>query len=85
MQITQDAQEAHSMILTLLLSWQLARYFGKNQAGAIKKTARKLKNETKDKEVYNMFDKIGRAPSNKSVIETMERCLQGWRELGLAN
>ncbi len=82
-EITKDAQEAHSMILTLLLSWQIARYMGKNQAASIKKTARKLKSQTKDPAVFDMFRKIAVATSEKQVIVTIEKCFKGWQELGL--
>jgi hypothetical protein len=81
-EVEKDAEQLYSQMITLLLSWQIARYTGKNQAGAVKKTARKLLNETKDAQTYETFKKIARCQSDFKVIETMQKCFDENKRLG---
>lgn len=78
-----ETQREYNNMLTLLISWQLARVYGLNQAAAIKKTARKLKHQTKQKRFYDTYDTIGKARSDSQVISMAELCLKGCREQGL--
>lgn len=82
MNVEKDAEQLYSDMITLLLSWQLARYFGKSQAAAVKKTARKLLKETKDVDAYNVFKKIAYSSSDFKVIETMQKCFDENKRLG---
>lgn len=82
MHIEKDAETLYSDMITLLLSWQLARYFGKSEAGAIKKTARKIMNRTKDKDTYETFKKIARCQSDFKVVEIAKKCFEGNKRLG---
>lgn len=81
-EVEKDAEQLYSNMITLLLSWQLARYFGKSQAAAVKKTARKLLKETKDVDTYNVFKKIAYSSSDFKVIETMQKCFDENKRLG---
>lgn len=83
MHIEKDAESLYSDMITLLLSWQLARYFGKSEAGAIKKTARKIMNRTKDKEIYETFKKIARSQSDYKVVEVAQKCFDENKRLGI--
>lgn len=83
MEITKDAEQLYSQMITLLLSWQIARYMGKNEAGAIKKTARKLMNETKDPEIYATFKKIARCESDFKAVEVAKKCFDENKRLGI--
>ncbi len=82
MEIEKDAEELYSQMTTLLLSWQIARYMGKNEAGAIKKTSRKLMSETKCPEIYATLKKIARCKSDFKVVDTLKKCLAENKRLG---
>lgn len=47
-EIEQDAQETYSFLLNIFISWQSARYEGRNQARAIRDCAKRLSNQTSD-------------------------------------
>ncbi len=81
-EIEENAVELYSQMTTLLLSWQIARHMGKSQAGSIKKTARKLMNETKCPQVYETFKKIARCQSDFKVVEVARKCLEENKRLG---
>jgi hypothetical protein len=82
MEIEKDAAELYGQMITLLLAWQTARYEGKNEAGRVKKCARKLMSETKDPESYAVFKKIARCQSDFKVIETVKLCYEENKRLG---
>ena len=82
MSVDEDAQELYSGMVTLLLSWQLARYFGRSEVAAIKKTARKLLTELKDEQSYDVIKKIAYSKSDFKVIETVKRCYEENKRLG---
>ncbi len=81
-EVEENAEELYSNMITLLLAWQTARYEGKNQAGRIKKCARKLMTQTKDADSYKVFKQIARCQSDFKVIETVERCYSENKRLG---
>jgi hypothetical protein len=55
----------HNICLTLIISRHLARVEGRNQSVAITRTARKLRDETKDKDVYQLLKfYAGELPTN---------------------
>ena len=83
MEITKDAEELFGQMTTLLLSWQIARYMGKSEAGAIKKTARKLMTQTKDPEIYKTFKKIARCESDFKAVEVCQKCFDENKRLGI--
>jgi len=77
-----STQQEYNNMLTLLLAWQIARYTGKSQAAAVKKCARKLKNQTKDARFYDTYNKIGRCESDFKVIEVAQNCFNECKRLG---
>ena len=78
--MTQTEQE-YSNMTTLLLSWQIARYMDLNQAGKIKRTARTLMNQTKDKRFYETYRKIAYSKRDTHVIDMIKLCYQGYLDL----
>ena len=82
MHVEQNAEELYSNMITLLLAWQIARYMGKSQAAAIKKCARKILQQTKCSQEYEVFKKIAYAQSDYKVIETMQKCYDENKRLG---
>lgn len=76
-----SVEQEYSKITTLLLSWQIARYMGLNQAGKIKRTARKLMRETKDQRFYETYRKIAYSQRDDKVIEMIKLCYEGYLKL----
>lgn len=81
-EVEKDAEQLYSNMITLLLSWQLARYFGKSQAGAIKKTARKLLKTTKDATAYKNFRLIAYSKNDKEVVRMATLAYDDCKRLG---
>lgn len=79
--ITDDARGLYNFMITLLLSWQLARVYGRSEAAAIKKTARRILKEVDCPKVYETFKKIARSESDYKVVEVCERCYRECKEL----
>jgi hypothetical protein len=78
-----ETQREYNNMLTLLLSWQLARAEGRNEAASIKKTARKLKTQCRQTRFYETYNRIGNARSESQVMQMINLCWQGAKEQGL--
>ena len=59
--------QSQSELTTLMISWQIARVDGLNQAASIRKCARRLRDTTKDSVLYELFKTLIEAPEYKVV------------------
>jgi hypothetical protein len=57
--------QAQSELTTLMLAWQIARVEGLNQAAAIRKCARRLRDSTKDSVLFDLYKTLIDAPDGK--------------------
>lgn len=62
-----------SAILTLLISNQFARIDKRSQAGAIKKTARRIRDKTKCARVYELCQALSKCCDDRRAEEAVTR------------
>ena len=72
-----------SDILTLMLAWQLARVDGLSQAAAIRKCARKLRDTTKDHQMFDLMVSITKCNDDSRVVDCLDKLADKLKQDGL--
>lgn len=78
-----DDSTITSEIVTLMLSWQLARVNGLSQPAAIKKCARRLRSSTKDNKMFDLCTSISKCNNNTAVVACLSKLADKLQEDGL--
>lgn len=66
-----DAGQATDEVITMLIAYHVARLAGRNIAAAVRRCVRKLRDSTKDPEMYDLFKRILAERRDHRVIELM--------------
>ena len=72
-----------SDMTTLMLAWQLARVDGLSQAAAIRKCARKLRDTTKDRQMFNLMVSIVKCNDDSRVVDCLDKLADKLKQDGL--
>ena len=72
-----------SEIVTIMIAWQLARVEGLSQAAAIRKCARKLRNTTKDNQMFNLMTSIAKCNDDSRVVDCLDKLADKLKQDGL--
>lgn len=77
--------EAEYAVTVILMAWLIAKAEGRHEAAAIRKAARKVRNVTKNKILYNSCSEIVSCEDDKKVVESQSYTLKQMLEQGIIN
>lgn len=63
--------ESTDEVVTMLIAYHVARLAGRNIAAAVRRCVRKLRDSTKDPEMYDLFKRILAEQQDHRIVELM--------------
>lgn len=76
---------AEYSLQVILIAWLIAKAEGRHEAAAIRKAARKIRNTTKNRPVYDSCTQIVNCEDDNKVVESQRYTLEQMIKEGLIN
>ena len=72
-------------VTVIILAWLIAKAEGRHEAAAIRKAARKVRNTTKSRSLYDSCTQIVKCQDDNKVVETQRFTREEMIKQGLIN